>query len=90
MALAGGAAFAERDVCEKTIAMWKGEKNKFDSDEFLKTVNKGRTDLAVGWGVFFVVTGTAALGILFPTNPSMKLFEGLVAQVQGGYVGSSL
>ena len=88
--IAGGAAFAERDVCEKKIAMWKGETNKFNSEAFLKTVNQGRTDLAVGWGVFFFVTGTAALGILFPTNPSMKLFEGLVAQAQGGYVGSSL
>ena len=86
VALAGGTAFAERQVCEKIIDSWRGDKNKFDEAAFLKSVQAGRKDLAIGWAFFSFITGTAALGILFPTNPSTKLLEAIVAQAQGGYV----
>lgn len=86
VALAGGGAFAERSVCEEKIAQWQAGGKKFDEAQFLKTVQAGRRDLAVGWAIFGSAITWAACGILLPTNPTVKLLEGLIAQFQGGYV----
>eukprot|EP00545_Synedropsis_sp_CCMP1620_P005778 CAMPEP_0119005806 /NCGR_PEP_ID=MMETSP1176-20130426/1936_1 /TAXON_ID=265551 /ORGANISM="Synedropsis recta cf, Strain CCMP1620" /LENGTH=235 /DNA_ID=CAMNT_0006957651 /DNA_START=23 /DNA_END=730 /DNA_ORIENTATION=+ len=86
VSLAGGGAFAERSVCEERIAQWQSNNGKFEEAQFLKTVKAGRRDLAVGWGIFGTAITWAACGILLPTNPTVKLLEGVIAQIQGGYV----
>lgn len=85
VALAGGGAFAERNKCEACIAQWQSS-GKFDEAQFVKTVQAGRRGLAIGWGIFGGANVWALAGILLPTNPSVKLLEGLIAQFQGGYV----
>mmetsp|Transcript_18924 Transcript_18924/g.28793 ORF Transcript_18924/g.28793 Transcript_18924/m.28793 type:complete len:225 (+) Transcript_18924:154-828(+) len=83
VALASGAAFAERDVCEKVIVEWKKDGSLFDEIAFLRSVQRGRTQLAIGWLIFGSAVTFAGSGILFPTNPAMKAFELLVAELQG-------
>jgi len=85
VALAGGGAFAERDVCEKKIQTWRSSdgNNAFDETAFLKTVQQGRLQLGLGWLIFGSAVTFAGTGIIFPTNPAMKVFEGLVDQLRG-------
>mmetsp|Transcript_37299 Transcript_37299/g.42610 ORF Transcript_37299/g.42610 Transcript_37299/m.42610 type:complete len:238 (+) Transcript_37299:81-794(+) len=80
VALAGGGAFAERDVCEKRIQQWK---TPFDEDAFIQTVQQGRIQLGLGWVIFSSAITFAATGIAFPTNPAMKVLEGVVDIVRG-------
>lgn len=91
VALAGGAKYAERDVCEKTIEQWTasdgagstsgafGRKTaSFNEAAFIKSVKDGRTDLGLGWSSFLSLNGFCASCILFPTNPAAKGLESLV------------
>lgn len=73
-ALAGGGAFAERSICESKLEQWRPN-GKFDEAAFVKSVNEGRTTLAIGWAIYSSVLFTAALGIVAPTNPFMKALE---------------
>lgn len=83
VALAGGGAFAERDVAAAKIAQWRSSANNFDEQAFLKSVQEGGAELALGWGLFSGVVGFAVAGIILPTNPTVKAFEGLLAQIVG-------
>ena len=78
VALAGGRAFVERDVVEGVLEQWYASGKKFDREAFIKTVKAGQQDFLLGWGTFLGITGFAALGIVFPTNPlQMALVNGL-------------
>lgn len=81
VSLAGGNAFAEREVAEQKISQWRPN-GKFDDAAFLKTVQQGRIELAIGWGIFSFICGFAVLGLVAPTNPGAKALEGLLAQIQ--------
>jgi len=89
VALAGGAKYAEREVCEEIITQWRsGGSNKggrgvgqFNEAAFEKSVKAGRTALITGWGTFLTITTFFATCILFPTNPASKYFEGLIGKV---------
>lgn len=81
VALAGGAKYAERDVCEKKIEEWSISK-KFNKEAFMKSVQQGRQDLIIGWVLYLTLSGTAAAGIIFPNNPLnlqlVKLIEYII------------
>lgn len=82
VALARGAKYAEREDCERTISEWysssqKG-KGKFNEGLFVKSVEKGRNDLFIGWGSFVFANAFFASCIIFPTNPGAKALESLV------------
>lgn len=81
VALAGGNAFAERNVAELKIQKWYPA-GKFDEEAFQKTVQQGRNELALGWGAFSFIVGFAALGIVAPTNPGVKALEAVLGSVQ--------
>jgi hypothetical protein len=84
VALAKGAAFAERDVCEETIASWypSGSSSRsIDPGAFWASVKKGRTELAIGWSVFIGFNVLAASCIILPTNPLAKGLERAVEAV---------
>jgi hypothetical protein len=66
---------------EQKIGLWRPS-GKFDESAFLKTVQQGRTQLALGWGIFGFVVGYAALGIVAPTNPGAKALEGVIGSIQ--------
>lgn len=83
VALAGGGAFAERDVCEAKLQRWRSSGNTFDEAAFLKSVGEGRRDLGLGWGFFLGLNGFFASSIVFPTNPAAKALESALAQLQG-------
>jgi hypothetical protein len=90
VALAGGGAFVERQVAEDVLAKWRptlnnnnGKKTTFDTDAFLKTVKDGRTKFVIGWAAFSFVTGFAATGIIFPTNPVQLALVDLLESVMG-------
>uniref|UniRef100_A0A7S2ER15 Uncharacterized protein n=1 Tax=Ditylum brightwellii TaxID=49249 RepID=A0A7S2ER15_9STRA len=78
VALAGGAKYAERDVCEATIESWKDTNGKFSDQAFLKSVKKGRSDLATGWASFVGTNLFFVSCILFPNNPASKVLEGVI------------
>lgn len=80
VALAGGAKYAEREVCEELITQWRPG-NKFDEAAFEKSVKAGQTALLTGWGAFLSVTTFFASCIVFPTNPASKFFEGLIGKL---------
>merc|ERR1712232_1209580 len=85
VALAGGAAFAERDVCEAKLKNWSGagdgkKKGKFDENAFWKDVQKGRLELGLGWLVFSSLVGISGLNIIAPTNPFEKALEAGIDQ----------
>ena len=82
VALAGGAAFAEREICEQKIAAWRQPTGKFSEDAFVKTVNQGRIDLSAGWAVFLSICFFCVLGEIFPTNPAMTALVNAVAPLQ--------
>ena len=83
VALAGGRSCAERDDCEKLLAEWRsGGGNAFDEDKFLASVQRGRTDLAVGWAGITAANAFFASCIAFPTNPAAKALEGALSNVQ--------
>jgi len=77
VALAKGGAFVEREVAEQVLDQWyptaatprQRSARTFDEAAFLKTVQQGRQDFLVGWGLFGGITGLAVTGIVFPTNP---------------------
>lgn len=81
VALAGGNAFAEREVAEQKIDQWRPS-GTFDETAFLKTVQQGRNELAFGWSIFSFIVGFAALGLVAPTNPGAKALEAVLGQVQ--------
>lgn len=81
VALAGGGAFAERDVCELKIANWNDGRS-FNEDKFLKDVTKGRYELAAGWALFIGVVTASASCIVLPTNPLAKGLESLIDSVR--------
>uniref|UniRef100_A0A7S4MN62 PSI-J n=1 Tax=Odontella aurita TaxID=265563 RepID=A0A7S4MN62_9STRA len=86
VALSGGGAFAERDVCEAKLQQWRsGEPkgNSFNESAFLKSVSEGRRDLGLGWVLFLAINGFFVSSIVFPTNPGAKALEGLIANLQG-------
>jgi hypothetical protein len=96
VALAGGAKYAEREICEMKIAQWTGqgkttakENNKkqktlvaFDQDAFRRTVKEGRQDLLLGWVSFLSVNLFFASCIAFPTNPAAKALEGFIENLK--------
>jgi len=86
VALAKGAAFAERDVCESLISKWQGNgpKKSFDEAAFLQSVKEGRTELAIGWALFAFLAGGSASCIIFPTNPLAKGLEAFINAVLYG------
>jgi hypothetical protein len=70
VALAGGGAFVERDVAEEVLAKWRpAGSRQVDEAAFIKTVQEGRQKFLLGWATFVGITGAAAIGIVFPTNP---------------------
>jgi len=77
VALAKGAKYAERNVCEATVQSWYAGKS-FDQGAFLKSVEKGRQELIIGWVLYFIISGTAAAGIIFPNNPLNKQLEAFI------------
>lgn len=82
VALAGGGAFIEREVAEEVIAKWRPNGKQLDEAAFLKTVQAGRQKFLFGWAAFLTITGIAATGIVFPTNPVqlalVDLLEGIL------------
>lgn len=97
VALAGGAKYAEREICEMKIAQWTGQgkiakennNNKkkkalvaFDQDAFRRTVKEGRQDLLLGWVSFLSVNLFFASCIAFPTNPAAKALEGFIENLK--------
>eukprot|EP00555_Chaetoceros_dichaeta_P014235 CAMPEP_0198257744 /NCGR_PEP_ID=MMETSP1447-20131203/7340_1 /TAXON_ID=420782 /ORGANISM="Chaetoceros dichaeta, Strain CCMP1751" /LENGTH=262 /DNA_ID=CAMNT_0043944711 /DNA_START=17 /DNA_END=805 /DNA_ORIENTATION=- len=86
VALAGGAKYAEREVCEEVVMQWrsggdsKGGRGggQFNEAAFEKSVKAGRVALFTGWGSFLSITTFFATCILFPTNPASKYFESLI------------
>ena len=85
VALAGGGAYIERDVAESVIAKWRDGGKSFDNDAFLKTVKDGQTKFIAGWAGFGFATGTALIGIIFPTNPLQLALVDLLASAGVGY-----
>ena len=81
VALAGGAAYAEREICEEKISAWRPN-GKFDEAAFLKSVQQGRVELSGGWFAFLSVALFCVLGIAFPTNPAMNYLVGVIAPLQ--------
>eukprot|EP00531_Pseudo-nitzschia_arenysensis_P004998 CAMPEP_0116127088 /NCGR_PEP_ID=MMETSP0329-20121206/6661_1 /TAXON_ID=697910 /ORGANISM="Pseudo-nitzschia arenysensis, Strain B593" /LENGTH=263 /DNA_ID=CAMNT_0003621179 /DNA_START=139 /DNA_END=930 /DNA_ORIENTATION=- len=83
VALAGGRAYVERSVAEDVLSTWWGtngvgdgsrkpkpfQKQQFDRAAFEKTVKTGQRDFIAAWASFIGLTGFAAAGIVFPTNP---------------------
>ena len=83
VALAGGKSCAERDICEKRLDEWRsGPRGSFDVAEFQRSVRDGRTDLAIGWGLFLSVNSFFVSCIVFPTNPAAKALESGLSQLQ--------
>lgn len=78
VALAKGAAYAERNFCEETIAKWYSGEKSIDPLAFWDTVEKGRSELLFGWGTFIGFNTLAASCIVFPTNPIAKGLEQIV------------
>lgn len=91
VALAGGAKYAEREVCEEIITQWRSAGGnaggrgvgQFNDAAFEKSVKGGRTALFTGYGTFLTVTTFFATCILFPTNPASKYFESLIGKALG-------
>eukprot|EP00536_Pseudo-nitzschia_multiseries_P007278 jgi/Psemu1/304748/fgenesh1_kg.168_\ len=84
VSLAGGRAFAERDVAEAVLERWWGTSSSttggskvprrrqspnFDRLAFDQTVKAGQRDFITAWSLFLGLTGFALTGIVFPTNP---------------------
>lgn len=79
VALAGGRAYVERSTAEGVLQSWwstdgaqkpsRFQKQQFDRMAFEKTVKAGQRDFIAAWALFLGLTGFAASGILFPTNP---------------------
>jgi len=82
VALAKGASYAERDVCEKLLLAWRPNGKTFDEARFMASVKSGRTELAAGWALFLSLNGFFASSIVFPTNPLAKGLEQVIAQIQ--------
>ncbi len=80
VALAGGAKYAERDVCEAKIEQWTAgaARGKINEDAFKKSVKDGRFELFSGYISFLSVNSFFASCIVFPTNPAAKALESLV------------
>jgi len=86
VALAGGAKYAEREVCERKIETWRsGADGKFDETAFLKTVREGRTELALGWASFLSLNFFFVTCIAFPTNPGAKFLEKIITEGRGNF-----
>ena len=93
VALAGGRAYVERKDAEDVLASWWGtngvaggkskafQKQQFDRVAFEKTVKTGQRDFIVAWGSFLFLTGFAAAGIVFPTNPLQLALVDLVDSI---------
>lgn len=69
-------------MAEQTIAKWRPDGKTFDEAAFLNTVKEGRTQLAIGWGIFSFICGFAILGLAAPTNPGVKALEGVLSYFQ--------
>ena len=79
VALAGGRAYVERSTAENVLRSWwsndgvkkptRFQKQQFDLIEFEKSVKAGQRDFIASWALFLGITGFAAAGIVFPTNP---------------------
>lgn len=84
VSLAGGRAFAERNVAESVLERWWGtnsatvgeggrwkrkQSKQFDRLAFDQTVKTGQRDFIASWSLFLGLTGFALAGIVFPTNP---------------------
>jgi hypothetical protein len=84
VSLAGGRAFVERNSAAAVLDRWWGtsdalkdgtrnprrnQKQQFDRLAFEQTVKAGQRDFIAGWSSFLGLTGFAATGIVFPTNP---------------------
>lgn len=82
VALAGGAAFAERDVCETLLSQWN-EGKKFKREAFLASVKKGRTALATGWAAFVTFNALCVSCLVLPTNPVAKGLEKVLTLALG-------
>lgn len=82
VALAGGRSCAERDDCERLIEEWRSGGNTFDESKFLASVQRGRTDLAVGWAGITAANAFFASCIAFPTNPAAKGLEAALGNIQ--------
>jgi len=80
VALAGGAKYAERDVCEEKIQQWTdgAARGKINEEAFIKSVKAGRNSLIASYVSFLSVNTFFASCILFPTNPAAKGLESLV------------
>lgn len=85
VALAGGNAYAERYRVEEILSKWRNGRS-FDEEEFMKSVKKGQFDLILGWSFYLSVVLTAALGIVFPTNPVNKALEYSLASAGLGHL----
>jgi hypothetical protein len=99
VALAGGRAFVERNVAQSVLDRWWGTtsatideplkprrkpKQQFDRLAFEQSVKAGQRDFVAAWALFLGITGFAAAGILFPTNPlQLALVDILDSMVRG-------
>jgi len=81
VALAGGAAFAERDVVEKKLSQWRSG-GKFNEDAFLKSVQQGRLELGLGWTVFLSLNALFVPCLVVPTNPLAQALVAAIGQVK--------
>ena len=83
VALAGGTSYAERDFVEARLAEWRPDGRTFDEAKFLSSVQKGRTELVLGWALFLSLSLGSASCIIAPTNPLSKGLEHLLDVVLG-------
>jgi len=83
VALAGGAAYAERDNVESLLAAWRDGRN-FNEAAFVSSVKKGQSELLTGWAFFIGLNAFFASCIVFPTNPANKFFEAALESLLRG------
>lgn len=70
-------------MCYNTrVSRVEGDQMANSMRRHFQTVQQGRNELALGWGIFSFCVAFDALGINAPTNPGAKALEPVRGQVQ--------
>lgn len=79
VALAGGKKYAERNVVESKLTIWRsGNRGSFDEEAFRASVKMGQDELKNGWISFLGLNSLFITCIIFPTNPIAAALQGLL------------